>query len=174
MALASSGCWWLQQGPPAPPARLVERGISRLAVVEFGDATNQNAGKRVAEIFRQEMAQAIGKEWVRLHDLEEPPQGPRPVGFIGVSQAQQLGRLNQVDGLVSGQVLAYHWQRPHERVWVSVSVRLLESRRGTIIWSRNATGTLPARSPAELNERINAATHLAAKEFVNDLLGSPP
>jgi hypothetical protein len=153
---------------------LAARGIRHLAVVNFGDATNQQLGDRVAEVFRLEMAQAVGKEWIRLQDLDEPPQGPRPIGFIGVSQAQQLGKLNQVDSLLSGQVLAYQWQPSLGRVWVSVSLRLLGAARGTIIWSRNATGTFPARSPAELDSGFNEATHLAAKEFVHDLLGSQP
>ena len=177
LALATSGCWWFRQGPPAPerpPQGLTVRGISKLGVVPFGDATNQGVGPRVTRIFRQQMGDTIGKEWVRQTDLVEPPQGPRAIGFIGVSQAQQLGRLNQVDGLLSGQVLAYHWQRSLGRVWVSVSLRLLEASRGTIIWSRNARGTFPARSPAELDDGFNEATHIAAKEFVHDLLGSQP
>lgn len=176
LALATSGCWWFRQEPPAPerPSGITVRGISRLGVVTFGDATHQGAGKRVTEVFRQEIDRAIGRDWVRLTDLEEPPQSPRAIGFIGISQAQTLGRLNRVDGLLSGQVLAYHWQPSLGRVWVSVSLRLLETSRGTIMWSRNAKGTFPARSPAELDDGFNAATHLAAKEFVHDLLGSQP
>lgn len=177
LAISTSGCWWLRQGPAAPerpPTALAARGVSHLGVVTFGDATNQQLGDRVTDVFRLEMAQAVGKDWVRLQDLDEPPQGPRPIGFIGVSQAQQLGKLNKVDALLSGQVLAYQWQRSLGRVWVSVSLRLLEATRGTIIWSRNATGTYPTRSSAELDAGFNEATHLAAKEFVHDLLGSQP
>lgn len=186
MALATSGCWWLQKQPveqptptpmptPSPPAHgLVAKGIITVGIVSFGDATNQGVGQRVAGVFRETLSAALGREWVRQHDLSEPPGAPRPIGFIGISQAQQLGRLNQVDGLLSGQVLAYQWQRPQGRVWVSVSLRLLEAARGTIIWSRNAKGTFPARSPAELDHGFNEATHLAAKEFVHELLGSPP
>ncbi|MNS21766.1 hypothetical protein D3C72_535360 [compost metagenome] len=177
LAFTTSGCWWLRQEartPERPVSKLAPRGISTLGVVPFGDATLQHVGTRVSEVFRTTMVTAIGKEWVRQQDLIEPPSGPKPIGFIGISQAQQLGRLNGVDGLLSGQVLAYEYQRPQGRVWVSVSLRLLEATRGTIIWSRNAKGTFPARTSAEKDDGFNAATHLAAKEFVHDLLGSQP
>lgn len=166
-----SGCWWLQRPKPEPPQALAEWGITRLAVVEFSDATHQNVGGRVTEVFRDELASALGKEWIRLEKLIEPG-GPRPIGLIGISQAQQLGRLNQVDGLLTGQVLAYQWQKRPDRVWVSVSLRLLETSRGTIIWSRNATGTAAVRHPRELDAGFNEAIHSAAKEFMHDLSGS--
>jgi hypothetical protein len=177
LAFTTSGCWWLRQEartPERPVSKLASRGISTLGVVPFGDATLQHVGKHVSDVFRTTMVSAIGKEWVRQQDLIDPPGGPKPIGFIGISQAQQLGRLNGVDGLLSGQVLAYEYQRPQGRVWVSVSLRLLEATRGTIIWSRYAKGTFPARTPAEKDDGFNAATHLAAKEFVHDLLGSQP
>jgi hypothetical protein len=177
MALSTSGCWWLREAPPAkdrPPIGMAARGLSRLGVVTFGDATNQQLGSSVTAVFRQELATGVGKEWVRAEALDEPPLGPRPVGFIGVSQAQQLGRLNRVDGLLSGQVLAHQYQRGLGRVWVSVSLRLLEANRGTIMKSGSATGTAPVRSPHDINASFDVATHLAAKEFIHDLLGSPP
>jgi hypothetical protein len=182
LVLAPSGCWWLRQAPPPDrpnpsQARLAKWGVSRLAVVEFSDATRQNVGTRVADTFRNEMAIALGKEWVRLNTMTMPA-GPQPVGLIGVSQAQQLGRLNDVNGIVSGQVLAYHYQRKTGRVWVSVSLRLLETTRGTIIWSRNATGMASVRADQpitedELNSGYNVAIRLAAKEFIHDLVGNP-
>lgn len=177
MALATSGCWWFRQEPPAPERPspgITVRGITRLGVVRFADATHQGVGQRVTEVFRQEIARTVGQDWVRPTELQAPPPSPPAIGFIGISQAQTLGRLNQVDGLLSGQVQAYQWQPSLGRVWVSVSLRLLETSRGTIMWSRNAKGTFPARSPSELDEEFNAATHLAAKEFVNDLLGFQP
>jgi hypothetical protein len=173
LALAPSGCWWLRQAPPAPPEPLTRLGVSRLAVVDFSDATHQDIGLRVTEAFRREMAQAIGKEWIREGKMEAPAPALRPIGLIGIGQAQQLGRLYRVDGLVAGQVLAYQWQPRPGRVWVSVSLRLLDTARGTIIWSRSATGTAPARTPAEIDAGFNAATTSAAKEFIHDLLASP-
>lgn len=143
-----------------------------MAVVEFGDATNQGVGKRVTETFRQELASALGEEFVQTTTVEDP-QGPRPIGLIGISQAQRLGRLNGVDALVSGQVLAYQWQRPAGRVWVSVSLRLLDTARGTIIWSQSVTGTAPVASAERLDVGFNEAIKFAAKEFIHDLLGSP-
>lgn len=176
LVLAPSGCWWLRQAPPdrpnPPPARLAKWGVTKLAVVEFSDATRQHVGARVADAFRDELAIALGKERVR-HEHLMMPSGPQPVGLIGVSQAQQLGRLNDVNGLVSGQVLAYHYQRRTGRVWVSVSLRLLETSRGTIIWSRNATGTALVRSDQEINSGYDVAIRLAAKEFIHDLVGNP-
>ena len=170
LAFSLTGCWWIHR---VPPARFNEWGIRRIAVVDFSDATHHEAGAQVAEVFRQELAEAVGKEWVRLETLDEPPGTGHPVGLIGISQARALGRLNQVDALVSGQILAYQWQRKPGRVWVSVSIRLLETSRGTIIWSRNATGIAPAPSASNVNAGYNEAIKLAAKEFIHDLLGSP-
>lgn len=176
LVLAPSGCWWLRQAPPdrptPAPARLAKWGVTRLAVVEFSDATRQQVGARVADAFRDELGTSLGTERVRLDPLTMP-SGPQPIGLIGVSQAQQLGRLNDVNGLVSGQVLAYHYQRRTGRVWVSVSLRLLDTSRGTIIWSRNATGTALVRSEQELDSGYNVAIRLAAKEFIHDLVGNP-
>lgn len=171
VALGLSGCWWLQR--PAPESPLLRNwGVHRLAVVDFGDATHQSVGSRVTEGFRRELASALGKDTVLLSKLEVP-QGPRPVGLIGISQAQQIGRLNDVDALVSGQVLAYQWQRSVGRVWVSVSLRLLDTSRGTIIRSQSVTGTAPVPSAERLNAGFDEAIHFAAKEFIHDLLGSP-
>ena len=143
-----------------------------MGVVEFGDGTRQRVGGRLTEAFRQEMALALGKERVRLERLASPPGSP-PIGMIGIGQAQQLGRLNGVDGLVTGQVLAYQWQRKPGRVVVTVSVRLLETARGTIIRSQTATGSVPVQSPDALDAGYNEAIKLAAKEFLHVLLGSP-
>ena len=172
MALVCSGCWWFRQAPP--PGRLAVWEVRRLAVVNFADATGQDIGQRVSQTFQGELANALGKEWVRHHQLEAPPSAPPPVGLIGISQAQQLGRLNQVDALLSGQVVVYQWQQSQGRVWVTVRLRLLETQRGTILWSRTATGTAPVQQPSELNAGFNVATRLAAKEFIDDLLVTPP
>lgn len=173
LALACQGCWWLRQEPPPPPGRLAEWNVRRLAVVAFEDATRQGVGPGVAEVFESEMAEALGKEWIRQAELNFPATGPRPEGLIGISQAQQLGRSNRVDALLSGQVVVYQWQRERGRVWVTVRLRLLETTRGTILWSQTATGTAPALKPTELNAGFNAATRLAAKELTDDLLATP-
>lgn len=171
--LSLSGCWFVQRSPGPAPARPLERyGLTRIGVVEFGDLTHQRVGGRWAAIFREELTRALGKECVRTEPLAGPT-GVSPAGLLGIGQAQQLGRLNGVDGLLTGQVLASQHQPRPGRVVVTASVRLLEAGRGTIIRSQTATGTVPVSSSDALNAGYDAAIKLAAKEFLNVLLGSP-
>ncbi|HEY9723090.1 MAG TPA: hypothetical protein V6D47_13860, partial [Oscillatoriaceae cyanobacterium] len=127
----------------------------------------------VSAVFRNALNQAIGKEWVYQPELESPANQPPPVGLLGIGQAQALGRLNRVDALLCGQILAYQWQPVPGRVWISVSLRLLECAHGTILWSHHATGVAPAPTEAEVSSAYDAAIKLAAKEFFDDLVGSP-
>ena len=99
LAFTTSGCWWLRQEartPERPVSKLASRGISTLGVVPFGDATLQHVGKHVSDVFRTTMVSAIGKEWVRQQDLIEPPGGPKPVGFIGITRRAILRQRDQV------------------------------------------------------------------------------
>jgi hypothetical protein len=168
--LVTSGCWWLSR-IFGPPTRLSAWSIERVGVVQFTDLTNHGAGKHVADVFRRELAAAWGEDRVR------PVSGPdNAVGLIGIGQAQQLGKSNGVEALLTGQVLAFGRQPRSGRVWVSVSLRLLEAGRGSIIWSRNATGTTSVAddaSPTAFDAALDVATVLATKEFIHDLLAPP-
>lgn len=168
-----SGCWWFRGGPSAPPGRFGDWGVHRVAVVKFADATHHDAGGPVSTAFRDAMIRAIGQEWVAPSELVIPANQPRPVGLIGIAQAQALGRLNRVNALLCGRILAYQWQPRPGRVWISVSLRMLECSHGTILWSHHATGVAPAPTEAEVPSAYDAAIKLAAKEFFDDLVGSP-
>jgi hypothetical protein len=164
VALTTSGCWWLDRFFQ-PPTRLAAWKVERIGVVPFSDGTATGAAPRVTEGFRLALARAIGPERVRtVTGLE---------GLIGIGQAQQAGRSAGVDALLTGHMLAYGRQPRLGRVWVVVSLRLLEAGRGSIIWSRNATGTYPVGDEADPNAALDVATELAAKELTHDLLVPP-
>lgn len=152
------GCAWLGRffHGPEPISRLQAWNVHRLGVVKFADGTNQGAGDRVTRIFQATLAASLGSDNVRLASGND-------TGLIGVGQALKISRLLDVDALLTGQVVAFDPQPRQGRAWVSVSTRLLEAGRGSIIWSRNTTGHVPLSDLA-----LNAATELAAKELLHD------
>lgn len=175
VAQAVGGCWWMKPAAPeapAPPAsRLAAWRFARVGVVAFGDVTRQAVGGRVAGLFRRELAGRLGEETVVAVEGERAD-----VGLLGIGQAQRLGRAFGVDGLVTGQVLYYAYQRRQARILVTVALRLLDANRGSIIWSRTATGAASIRDPSApaLEAAYDEATTRAAKEFIDDLLAPPP
>lgn len=174
VAQAIAGCWWMKPAvpeAPAPPAsRLAAWRFGKVGVVAFGDVTHQAVGGRVAGAFRRELAGRLGEEKVVAVE-----GGQADVGLLGVGQAQRLGRTFGVDGLVTGQVLFYAYQRRQARILVTVALRLLDANRGSIIWSRTATGAASIRDPSApaLEAAYDEATNRAAKEFIDDLLAPP-
>lgn len=180
--LALSGCWLWQkatpQQPDPPGSRLAAWSLDRLGVVEFGDVTHQNVGMRHTMIFQRELGQRVGPDRIVF---AAPPadttaaQRKEYVGLVGIGTARKLGATHQVDGLVAGNVLAHAWQRRQARILVTVAVRLLDANRGSIIWSRTATGAASVRdaSSAQLEAGYDEAITKAAKEFIDDLLASP-
>ncbi|MEB3196031.1 MAG: hypothetical protein VKP62_02400 [Candidatus Sericytochromatia bacterium] len=165
LPLLLSGCWWLRVLPFHPHAntRVSQWGLNRLAVVDFADATFQGMGARVAAGFADELRQAFGPFAV----VAIAGQGP-DVGLLGIHQARRLGAQHHVDALLTGQVLAFRRADPVVGCELVVALRLLDANRGSIIWSRTADGrTGPALA---VDQQDQAATALAAKEFLDDLL----
>lgn len=182
-ALALNGCWLWQKAAPKPPdppgSRLAAWAIDRLGVVEFGDVTHQAVGMRHTTIFMRELGRRVGPERVTFAGPPaESTVGGRKefIGLVGIGTARKLGATHHVAGLVAGNVLAHAWQRRQARVLVTVAVRLLDANRGSIIWSRTATGAASVRdaSSTQLEAGFDEATTRAAKEFIDDLLASPP
>lgn len=174
-AQATSGCWWMKpavpERPEPPRSRLAAWSLARVGVVAFGDATHQAVGPRVAASFQRELARRLGED-----RIVAVAGAAGDVGLLGVGQAQRLGKGHGVDGLVTGQVLFYAHQRRQGRVLVTVALRLLDANRGSIIWSRTATGQASIRDPSApaLDAAYDEATTRAAKEFIDDLLAPPP
>ena len=172
---ATGGCWWMRQPAPErpepPSSRLAAWRFDKVGVVAFGDATHQAVGPRVAGAFRRELEGRLGAG--RIVAVEG---SDADVGLLGVGQAQRLGRFFGVDGLVTGQVLSWAHQRRQSRILVTVALRLLDANRGSIIWSRTATGVASIResSALALDAAFEEATTRAAKEFIDDLLAPPP
>lgn len=175
VAHATGGCWWMRQPAPERPepprSRLAAWRFEKVGVVAFGDATHQAVGGRVAGAFRRELTRRLGEE-----HIVAVVGGGGDVGLLGVGQAQRLGKAFGVDGLVTGQVLSYAHQRRQARILVTVALRLLDARRGSIIWSRTASGAASIRdsSAPALDAAFDEATTRAAKEFIDDLLAPPP
>ena len=138
--------------------------MTRLAIATFEDATNQRAGERVTRIFDREIADALGKDHFERLDESEPR------GMLDVGQTERALSASGADGLVVGRVLAFAWQQPYGRVWVSIAVRLL-SRHGRILWTQNVTGARSATAPSDA--LFDSATRDAAKEFIHDLMANP-
>jgi hypothetical protein len=171
LALLPAGCWFFNGAQGPRESRLSAWKITRLAIVPFQDVTHQGVGFRVTKLFETQLNLAFGREGIRLRPLQTKFQ---PLsGFLDRSQTKALGAQNQVNGIIDGRVVAYTWQKQQGRVWVSATIRLLETSHGSIRWARQVTGIAPVHSRKELNAGFNQATKHAVKEFIDDLVEAP-
>jgi hypothetical protein len=169
VVLALPGCWWLRLAGRTPDGgRLGAWRLERLGVVTFADATYQGVGPRVTRHFAQALADALGRERAVLVATTAPD-----VGFLGVGQAQRLGSVHRLHGLVTGQVLAHGVPAADADARVVVGVRLLDANRGSIIWSRTVAGRVGAPDAPTPEAGLELAAARAAKELIDDLLAPP-
>ncbi|MEB3328850.1 MAG: hypothetical protein VKQ33_06420 [Candidatus Sericytochromatia bacterium] len=170
MLLVLPGCWWLGAGlRPIAGSRLGAWGLERLGVVNFTDATYQGVGPRVAGLFAQALAGALGAGRVVWVVTSAPD-----VGLLGVGQARRLGGAHRLDGLVTGRVLAHSVTAPQAEARVVVGVRLLDANRGSIIWSLTVAGRAGVPDARTPEAGLELAAARAAKELIDDLLAPPP
>lgn len=169
LAVPLSGCWLLRPRGADGGSRLAAWRIERLAVVPFADATYQGVGGRVSSIVAEALAARLGAASVTSLTTTDPD-----IGFIGVGQAQRLGKGAGVQGLVVGQVLAHGETPAREAVRVVLGLRLLDATRGSIIWTRTVPGTVGVSATSPREAALDRATALAAKEFIDDLSAPAP
>ncbi|HEY9855154.1 MAG TPA: hypothetical protein V6D05_05405 [Stenomitos sp.] len=164
--LAIAGCAGLfgrsASSPADEPAR---RGTRPIAIVEFLDLTGQEVGTTVTQAFwsqaRADLRDAIAESPV-----------PRPGPRLANSWLKAQGDRLRVGTFLTGTISSYRIQTRQQRVWVTLSVRLIAADSGRILWSKRLVGTEaldPATSPATAFER---AVRSAAREFTHEVLPS--
>lgn len=169
--LTTGGCFALWGRPPAEdePLRLRGAAVRTLALVPLEAAPGlEPAAARFATALRSGLASRLGEK--RLAD-GAPIATWR--GYLGVAQAAQAGTLTGADALLTGRVIAWSRQARPPRVWVSAGLRLLAAERGSIIYTHDATATVPHPPAGDLNAAFDLALHLATQEFIDGLLGTP-
>ncbi len=197
LAVESSGCLQqVREEPPQPTPvprmtrlAMITRGISKFAVIEPVDRTDQGAGLSAAAA----LVQALGAAKVPV--LSSPVR--RPGNALArswlVAQTRSLG----VDGFVSGSISAFAVQPHRDRAYVALTAVVLDGA-GEILWSRRVAGSsalagLTAALPNEgllgnngtlaippsldqagiHRDALAVAALIAAKEFAHDLAAEP-
>lgn len=167
-----AGCWSVRTFVPGSPSntRLAWWHVNTLGVVTFEDATYQGVGKETASLFADTLAYETWPKRVRPINTR-PPE----IGFLDIGQTRRIGRLQQSQALVTGRVMLYSWDENTRVAEIVVAARLLETDRGSIIWSRTVSGRSQSSVflPPDRNNEFRHATALAAKEFSRDLLAPP-
>lgn len=162
-----------------PPLKLRALGIRRAAVVEALDRTDQGAGMPVARALRVALAEAGAP----VLDLVVDRPGP----ILARSWLAARAKVLAVDGFITGTVSGYSIQPDQRRAYVSVTAAVLDVG-GAILWSRRVRGIAPLQidlAPMQakeggmgnnseaLQDPLQIAASIAAKEFANDFAKSP-
>lgn len=157
--LASSCAIFLPKSPEVePPFEEPARGA--LMVLEFLDKTDQGAGRAVSLGFWS-VLRSTRKETVADLPLALPGQRLNMDWLQG--QAQQRGIRYYLAGTISG-VRVLEGQR---RLWLSLTVRMIDARDGRIILTKRLVAQEPIREGMSQSEVLERAALSAAREFVN-------
>lgn len=114
--------------------------------------------------------------WEEAGPLLSPHAGalvPRPGARLAASWLRSEGARQQVDAFVEGTISGARVQRLQQRVWLSLTVRVLEARSGRIVWSRRMVATAPAPSTTPPAAAWNEAARVVAREFAHALSPDP-
>jgi hypothetical protein len=156
------GCAATQARQPEPQPTLASRHLAlrRVALIELEDATRR-ADLGTHKAIKTQLETGLKDRMVLVGPISRP-QAISPNWFR--QQSQEL----DVQGFVSGKITGFRLQGTKRRVWVSLTMRLLDSN-GQILWSKSPVGLTDVLDDQPLDRLYYAAAQRATKEFTDDL-----
>lgn len=164
IALQLGGCAARQPAPPRPWV-LEGQGIQRLGFVPFHDPVSGTPPMQLSQSFWDETGRRLQE---RAGPLVARP-GPR----LAASWLRQQGTSLRVDAFAEGVISGQRVQPRQQRVWLSLTVRVLEARTGRIVWSRRLAETAPLAPGIPPAAAFDRAVRAVAREFAHALSPDP-
>jgi len=131
-----SGCSLSE--PKKPPFKTLSRPITGISRVVFVELAERNSYPGIAGDMTTALSHAIkgrGLFGLDVVDRLDPLCQDLPTlgrGGITLQQISQMHKTFQCDGILLGSI---HDFRPHPRMQLGVSLRLLDLKRGRILWA---------------------------------------
>lgn len=152
-----SGCALLVRHEDASSEASARRAI---AIVEFADETDQALGLKVARIFWEETRKDLDAE-ITSSLL------PRPGQRLSDAWLRSQARRERVGAFLSATIRGYRVQETQQRVWVALTVRLLDADSGRIRWSQRMVEVEPIPPHQAPEVAFERAVRTAAREFTH-------